>query len=81
MKTAIWSLVAILGLFLVLIVGSSAMVYARQGIDNFEAYTLALQALAQGVIGIAQAQATASGGMIKEFATGVIALFNSATAP
>ena len=42
MKYAIWSLVVILGLFLVLIVGSSAMVYAKQGIDGLEAYSLAL---------------------------------------
>ena len=58
MKTAVWSLVVVLSLFLVLIVGSSAMVYAKQGIDGLEAYSLVLQA----VVAVAQSafQAMAS---------------------
>ena len=77
MKIAIWSLIAVLGLFLVLIVGSSAMVYAKQGIDGLEAYSLALQA----VVAVAQSAFQAMASIITSVGNTIVALFNSATVP
>ena len=77
MKYAIWSLVVILGLFLVLIVGSSAMVYAKQGIDGLEAYSLALQA----VVAVASNAFQAMASIVTSAGNTIVALFNSATAP
>ena len=77
MIKAIWSLVAILGLFLVLLVGSSAIVYARQGIDGLEAYSLALQA----VVSVANGAFQAMGSIVTSAGNTIVALFNSAVAP
>ena len=77
MKVAVWALVAILGLFLVLIMGSSTMVYAKAGIDGLEAYSLALQS----VVAIAQAAFQAIGGVVTSAGNTILALFNSAVAP
>ena len=80
MKTAVWSLVVILGLLLVLIVGSSAMVYAKQGIDGLEAYSLALQAVV-AVVAVAQSAFQTMGSIVTSAGNTIVALFNSATAP
>ena len=75
MKKAIFIILSLILILLVVIVGSSALVYASLGEEGFEAYSLALQS----IVALAQHGMENIVAIVAQSGNTVVSLFNAAT--